>query len=71
MAQEARRATAMMGGEIYKEFRNDGWPLCPQCGEDELYSLLMLVWYGEGERPTIEDCLKDEMRCYYCNWANK
>lgn len=19
------------------EFRKDGWPLCPQCGEDELY----------------------------------
>lgn len=23
----------------YKRFRPDGWPFCPQCDEDELYSL--------------------------------
>lgn len=25
--------------ERYIEFRENGWPLCPSCGEDELYSL--------------------------------
>jgi hypothetical protein len=23
----------------YPEVHKDGWPLCPRCGEDELYSL--------------------------------
>ena len=23
---------------IEQKYRDDGWPLCPQCGEDELWS---------------------------------
>lgn len=41
---------------IYREFREDGWPLCPICGEDELYSLAMPA--------TIETI----SGCYSCRW---
>lgn len=34
-AAEANRAAA----EFRMTYRDDGWPLCPRCGEDELYSL--------------------------------
>jgi len=39
-----------------KEFRKDGWPFCPVCGEDELYSLS-----NPGSIETI-------VGCYKCNW---
>lgn len=52
----------------YKEFRQDGWPLCPRCHEDELYSNVMMAWNGEGERPTVQDCIAAEMGCYRCGW---
>ncbi len=55
----------------FKEFREDGWPLCPQCGEDELYSLVMLNWTGEGPHPSIQECIAGGMRCYYCGWQSK
>ncbi len=40
----------------YIEHRADGWPLCPQCEHDELYSL--------ADPPTIETI----EGCYACNW---
>ena len=52
----------------YKEFRADGWPYCPVCEEDELYSCVMLAYRGQGERPTIEECIAGEMACYLCGW---
>ena len=54
----------------YAEFRADGWPFCPRCGEDELYSVLMLNWNGQGEKPTLEQCIAGVMRCYKCEWAS-
>jgi hypothetical protein len=54
-----------------QEFRRDGWPLCPRCEEDELYSVAMLRWNGLGERPTLTACLKEEFRCYRCNWSGR
>lgn len=56
--------------KAYKEFRDDGWQLCPTCEEDELYSLKMLNYHGEGEKPTLDECLAGEMRCYRCGWKN-
>jgi len=53
----------------YKEFRKDGWPLCPRCGEDELYSFLMLGW-TKPEPPSIEECMATGMRCYRCSWEH-
>jgi hypothetical protein len=43
-------------GSIYREFRADGWPLCPRCGEDELWSNAI--------QPTIETIVG----CYFCRW---
>ena len=46
----------MAVNELYS-YRPDGWPLCPQCGEDELYSIAPL--------PSPADFL----RCLNCNWS--
>ena len=48
------------------ETRNDGWPLCPVCGEDELYSLF--YWDGEGERPPMQAWLDGPLSCYRCGY---
>ena len=53
----------------YKEFREDGWPYCPQCEEDELYSYLMLGWTKD-EPPSVQDCIDAGMQCYRCNWKS-
>lgn len=47
------------------EYRADGWPLCPCCGEDELWS--PLIWLDE--RPSIEDFIAAGLRCYLCGWS--
>jgi hypothetical protein len=41
----------------YPELREDGWPLCPRCGADELYSLDIA--------PTVETI----RGCYNCEFA--
>lgn len=56
------------GKAQYKEFRKDGWPLCPNCGEDELWS--RLLWTGYGESPPMEDYIKDGLQCYRCQWQS-
>lgn len=48
----------------YKAFRADGWPLCPECGEDELYSL---IWF-EGPRPALAEFIASIEGCYACRW---
>jgi hypothetical protein len=57
-----------MPNSPYREFRPDGWPFCPCCGEDELYSLL--DWDGEGEQSALQQYLDAEMRCYWCDWSS-
>lgn len=41
----------------YKKFRKDGWPYCPQCEEDELYSLSV---------PATAETI---IGCYICGWT--
>jgi hypothetical protein len=55
-------------GVTFREFRADGWPLCPRCEEDELYSFLALT---EARRVTVAECLADPrgFRCYRCDWT--
>lgn len=50
------------------KYREDGWPLCPNCGEDELYS--RFNWNGEGERPPIQEWIDAGLACYNCAWTN-
>jgi len=55
----------------YKEFRQDGWPLCPNCGEDELWS--RFIWCGDGTiipKPTMDDYINDGLQCYRCQWES-
>jgi hypothetical protein len=49
--------------DVY-EYRRDGWPLCPSCGEDELADLNMRHWPAN----TTADPLA-ELTCYACRWV--
>jgi hypothetical protein len=40
----------------YTRFRDDGWPFCPCCDEDELYSL------------AIPATVATIVCCYRCGW---
>lgn len=51
---------------IYTEHRADGWPLCPQCGEDELWS--RFAWYGDDPKPPMQAWIGHGLRCYKCGW---
>lgn len=66
---------------IYTEFRKDGWPLCPNCGEDELWSLYVPPLDGEPQAlhvPPIKDAeapvtmlekyIAEIVGCLSCNW---
>ena len=50
-------------------YRDDGFPRCPSCGEDELFSVAMMRWTGDGPRPTLAEVFDHEFRCYLCRWA--
>ncbi len=50
----------------FSSFRSDGWPHCPSCGADELYSLAN--WPSADERPSLEWFLERLDGCYGCNW---
>lgn len=54
--------------EEIRAHRADGWPLCPRCEEDELWS--PLAWDGEGERPPVSAYIAAGLRCYYCGWSS-
>lgn len=43
--------------------RSDGWPLCPCCGEDELFSTYEPTLDGDH---TLVDYLLPELSCYRC-----
>lgn len=51
----------------YREFRRSGWPLCPNCGEDELWCPGSVRFQMDNRRaPTIKDCLAMGLRCHWC-----
>lgn len=51
------------------EVRPDGWPLCPRCGQDEVWS--PLIWDGTGERPALAAYIAAGLRCYGCSWSSE
>lgn len=55
----------------FTAYRADGWPLCPQCGEDELYSLINSIPYvmEHGHNPPLQDYLDAGLVCYQCGWS--
>jgi hypothetical protein len=40
----------------YLRFKDDGWPLCPGCGDDELWS------------PAVPATVDTIASCLNCNW---
>lgn len=50
---------------LFHEFREDGWPLCPKCGEDELSS--RLVWPNL-EKPSMIAFVHAGMTCLKCGF---
>ena len=57
--------------EQFSQFRKDGWPLCPRCEEDELYSNAGMAYAGQGPRPTLAQDYFSGFGCYRCNWKSK
>ena len=69
MTAEAAVQAALDGVRPTPEYetRADGWPLCPSCGADELWS--PLVW--EDVRPAVEAFIAAGLTCYSCHWTTK
>lgn len=51
--------------ERFTEFRADGWPFCPRCGEDELSSLIM-AFVAPGEEVELSEVLAGPLVCLAC-----
>jgi hypothetical protein len=47
-----------------REYRADGWPLCPVCGQDEL--AVLETPPSPGYTEPISWYLQREMHCYWC-----
>jgi hypothetical protein len=54
---------------VYTETRADGWPICPCCGEDELWS--GFTWDGLTDRPPMQAWIDHGLRCYKCGWDSE
>lgn len=54
---------------MIKEYRKDGWPLCPYCGEDELWS--PLIPEPIDSHPPVADYIAAGLSCYRCGWSNE
>lgn len=51
----------------FTEFRDDGWPLCPNCGDDELYCPYGTDFFTAYQRViTIDEAIDLGLACYYC-----
>ena len=44
-----------------------GWPICPECEEDELARDLLLCGPQE-PKASLENCLNGSFYCYNCGW---
>lgn len=51
--------------DFFSEFRADGWPLCPRCGLDELYSHIA---QPVPDGATVLDWVQAGLTCYACQF---
>lgn len=51
------RQTSLPPVRPYRHYRADGWPYCPRCDEDELWS--------NATQATVETIVG----CYACGWS--
>lgn len=53
-------------------YRRDGFPTCPICTEDELFSHAIFAWARKGgrdeDRPTMTALFQMPFGCYRCGW---
>jgi hypothetical protein len=52
----------------FTQWRPDGWPLCPHCGKDELWSDFW--WDGTGVKPPVQRYIDAGLTCYRCGWQS-
>lgn len=58
----------------FKKFREDGWPYCPSCGENELLSRYTPDRRAVDDGPEdaiLKLYLTNGVRCYLCGWHSK
>jgi hypothetical protein len=54
------------------EYRRDGWPLCPVCGDDELMSMVNPVTSGPTDPLQVRKATAtDPMTCLSCGWQGR
>ena len=60
----------------FTRFRADGWPLCPGCGEDELWT----PWTPPADAEAtfddyvankFDDYVANKLRCLACRWESQ
>lgn len=56
--------------EQFKDFRKDGWPVCPKCGDEELWCPGFVAWTREEDKPTLAQCYFKGFKCYRCSWES-
>ena len=62
----------IVAGKLYYEFKKDGWPFCPFCGDDELWCPDSVKFQKDNQRPpTVEECIKMGLACYHCGWSSE
>lgn len=56
---------------IFTEFTHQGWPLCPKCGENELWSPFHppIEWDLEERQRNMALYIASGLTCYQCGWS--
>jgi hypothetical protein len=63
-----------MSNDAVQQYRKDGWPLCPRCESDELWSPRVSAEWARSPdwtAPFLEEYFAAPFRCYYCNWEGR
>ncbi len=61
--------TACLDMHEFEDYRADGWPLCPKCGNDELQN--PRVGTGAVTTPTLQAFIQDGLKCLACGWESE
>lgn len=69
ISNDPKIARALALAQQITAYRADGWPLCPCCGEDELWS--PLIPDPIDNRPPIADYIAAGLHCYKCGWSKQ
>lgn len=56
------------GEVVFDQFRDDGWPTCPGCKSDELFSDLAMNGTSYRNEPRRRLHIISGMSCLRCSW---